>query len=66
MNKKIGMFSMFFGQENVTLVNETNFLVIELDEKIRWEPVVLIVALFIMALTYALVLMNIFRGKRNK
>mgnify|MGYP001097147089 CR=1 FL=1 len=57
---------MFFGQENVTLVNETNFLVIELDEKIRWEPVVLIVALFIMALTYALVLMNIFRGKRNK
>ena len=39
LRKSDGIFFEYFGQETVTIANETNSLVIELDRKIRWEMV---------------------------
>lgn len=47
--RREGVFYEYFGQENVTIANETNSLVIELDGKIRWWMVALMAALLIEA-----------------
>lgn len=45
-----GIFYGCFGRENVTIANETNYLVIELDErKIQWWTTALFVGTFILA-----------------
>ena len=44
------IFYEYFGRENVTIANETNYLVIELDErKIQWWTTALFIGTFILA-----------------
>lgn len=65
--RREGIFSEYFGQENVTIANETNSLVIELEGKIRWWMVALMVALLIEAfLLFVMVNRKIIRKTKGR